>query len=431
MSHLPGINSQSAHFTVAQFFGLVKVQISEILMIRRASIGDKTDYRMYVAATPKEQNHDSANQADHLTAKIEPVRVLQVVTIMNRAGLETMLMNYYRHIDRTKVQFDFLVHRAEKGHYDDEILSLGGKIHRFDPITLRSMVGYSKKMKNFLQEHPEYSVVHSHIDALSVFPLSGAKRAGVAKRIAHSHNSNFDKDAKIVIRYALKSFIRFYATDIMGCSKAAIRFMFGRRVKDYTVINNAIDVDKFTYNETVRKEMRKKLGLDGKFVLGHVGRFSYQKNHEFLIDVFNEVNARNPESVLMLVGAGEGEQAIKNKVKDLKLEDKVLFLGLRTDIPDLMQAMDVFVMPSRFEGLPVVSIEAQASGLPCVFSDVVTKDLNITGLCEFVSLDSNTDAWVGRINRTRGVARNDTSKLIKKAGYSVAHQADEYIGMVL
>lgn len=387
-------------------------------------------YRTSGVPTSQEQPHESTNQADHLTTKIEPIRVLQVVTIMNRAGLETMLMNYYRAIDRTKVQFDFLVHRAEKGDYDDEIKKLGGRIYRFDPITIKSMPGYKKKMVKLLKNHPEYRVVHSHLDALSALPLAAAKKAKVSLRIAHSHSTGFDKNAKIIMRYIAKHFIRLYATDYFGCSRDAIAFMFGKNIKEYKVINNAINVDDFKFDNSKRNKVRKDLGLGDSFTLGHVGSFSYPKNHEFLIDIFHSIHKHDNDATLLLVGNGHGESEIKKKVAQLNLEENVRFLGLRSDIASIMQAMDVFVMPSRFEGLPVVSIEAQASGLPCVFSDVVTKDLNITGLCEFVSLDSNTDAWVERINRTRGVARNDTSKLIKKAGYSVAHQADEYIGMV-
>jgi glycosyltransferase involved in cell wall biosynthesis len=413
VSHLPSINSQNAHLTVVQFLRLVRVRISEVLTIRRASIGDKIDTRTSVAATPK-----------------EPVRVLHVVTIMNRAGLETMLMNYYRTIDRTKVQFDFLVHRAEKGDYDDEIKKLGGRIYRFDPITIKSMPNYKKKMMKLLKNHPEYRVVHSHLDALSALPLAAAKKAKVPLRIAHSHNTGFDKNAKIIMRYIAKHFIRLYATHYFGCSRDAIVFMFGKTIKEYKVINNAINVDDFRFDNSKRNKVRKDLGLGDSFTLGHVGRFSYPKNHEFLIDIFYSVYKQDNNATLLLVGSGHGESEIKKKVAQLKLEENVKFLGLRSDIASIMQAMDVFVMPSRFEGLPVVSIEAQASGLPCVFSDVVTKDLDITGLCEFVSLDNNADAWARRINRTRGVARKDTGKLIKKAGYSVVHQADEYIGMV-
>lgn len=353
-----------------------------------------------------------------------PIRVLQVVTVMNRAGLETMLMNYYRAIDRTKVQFDFLVHRAERGDYDDEIEKLGGKIYRFSPMTIRSMFGYKKKIKNFLLEHPEHRVVHSHIDALSALPLSGAKDAGVPTRIAHSHTNSFDKNAKLIVRHCMKPFIRLYATDFMGCSEAAIRFMFGKKVKEYSVINNAIDVVKFAHNPSIRQKVRTDLALSEKFVVGHVGRFSYPKNHEFLIDIFKEVHTQKPDSILLLVGTGENEQKIKDKVAQLGLQNDVLFLGLRTDIPDLMQAMDIFVMPSRYEGIPVVAIEAQASGLVCVFSSAVNNSLDVTGKCQFINLRQHPKEWAGNILRVvEESERADIAEKIVDAKYSIKEAA--------
>lgn len=394
MAYLPSIHSQGAHFTVAQFFRLVKVQISEILMNRRASIGDKTDYRTYVAATSKEQNHDSANQADHLTAKIEPLRVLQVVTIMNRAGLETMLMNYYRAIDRTKVQFDFLVHRAEKGDYDDEIKKLGGRIYRFDPITIKSMPGYKKKMVKLLKNHPEYRVVHSHLDALSALPLAAAKKAKVPLRIAHSHSNNFDDNIKIIPRMILKRFIKFFATDFWGCSEEAIKFMFGDKILNSRIINNAIDLQLYRYNPTTRGELRSKMGLQNNFVIGHVGRFSYPKNHTFLIEVFKEIHAKNPSAVLLLAGTGELQLEIKEMVRRYDLNDSVRFLGSRTDIYNLVQVMDVFILPSRYEGLGMVLLEAQASGLACIASNgVIPKAISISQNFQFISLSAGPHAW--------------------------------------
>ena len=395
MGRLPSINSQNAHFTVAQFLRLVRVRISEVLTIRRASIGDKIDSRTSVAATPKAQNHDSTNQADHLTSKIEPVRVLQVVTIMNRAGLETMLMNYYRTIDRTKVQFDFLVHRPEKGDYDDEIKQLGGRIYRFNPITIKSMPGYKKKMVKLLKNHPEYRVVHSHLDALSALPLAAAKKAKVPLRIAHSHVNGFDIDFKLPMRYFMKTLISSQATHLAACSEEAGRFMFGN-YRDITIIRNAIDIKKFSFNKITRKRVRSELGIDNDFVIGHVGRFTKPKNHQFIIKLFAEIIQNIPNAKLILVGTGETQDNIQLLARQLRIEEHILFLGLRSDIPSVLHAMDIFVLPSLYEGFGIVAIEAQASGLACLISDKVPPEIRQSESCELLSL-SDSHLWTNKI----------------------------------
>lgn len=353
--------------------------------------------------------------------KKQPIRVLHIVTSMNRAGLETMLMNYYRNVDRSKVQFDFLVHRSEKGDYHDEIIELGGRIHHFSPITIGSMLTYSRKMATFLFQHPEYKIVHSHLDALSALPLAGAKAARVPLRIAHSHNSGFSIDAKYPLRVILRGLIANYATDLFACSEGAGSFMFGRK-SQYRIIKNAIDTRQFAYNPSVRRKVREQLGLGDDLVFGHVGRFSYQKNHDLLIYIFNEVAKQRKNARLLLIGTGELEDIIKDKVRQLGLEEKVRFLGVRRDIPDLMQAMDVFVMPSRYEGLPVVSVEAQASGLRCVFSDVVTRDLDVTGLCSFVDLSDLLD-WTSELTKRMNTDRTLAADAVVSAGYDIADAA--------
>lgn len=400
MSHLPGINSQSAHFTVVSFLRLVIARIIDTLVTNYAAIRDNADLQTTNAPRLRERHCDSTNRTDHLTAKttkMEPVRVLQVVTIMNRAGLETMLMNYYRNIDRTKVQFDFLVHRYEKGDYDDEILSLGGKIYRFDPIFFKDVFTYAHKHKDFFSENPGYRIVHSHLDSLSALPLSLAKKAGIPVRIAHSHVNGFDKGNKTYSRQIMKRFISIYATDYAGCSKEALQFMFGKFAKRGFVIANAIDIQKFRYDTAKRKKMRDDLDLSDEFTIGHVGRFSYPKNHDFLIDIFKELKSKQSNSVLLLVGTGGNEEAIKQKVTDLGLNDNVKFLGLRSDIEDIMQAMDVFVLPSIYEGLGIVGVEAQASGLPCIVSDKVSSEVRLSESCSFLSLGYDKDIWANEI----------------------------------
>ena len=326
----------------------------------------------------------------------KPIRVLHVVTIMNRAGIETMLMNYYRHIDRTKIQFDFLVHRTEKGAYDDEIKKLGGRIYYAPAISIKNIFNYSHNLEKFFKAHPEYTIVHSHLDAISAFPLSAAKKAGVPVRIAHSHVNGFDRDFKLAVRYLARRTIPNYATDFFASSSDAAKFMFGRD-KEFTIINNAIDIKKFAFSVATRERFRKVLNLENKLVIGHVGRFNNVKNHLFLIDIFYEIHKVQPSAGLMLVGDGELQNEVRNKVEKLSLNESVLFMGVRSDISDLMQAMDVFVLPSRYEGLGIVLIEAQLSGLACVASDKVPLEADISGLCKFINLRTSADLWAKTI----------------------------------
>lgn len=299
------------------------------------------------------------------------IRILQCVNDMHRAGLETMLMNYYRNIDREKIQFDFLTHRPERSDYDDEIESLGGKIYYAPRLYPQNYPAYFSYMKDFFKKHPEYQIMHSHIDSMSYLPLLAGKKAGVPVRIAHSHNTSIDKDFK----YPLKQYFRFRITSAanhyLACGEEAGKYLFGN--KEFKVIPNAVDASKFYFNESVRQNKRKELGYTKEFVVGHVGRISYQKNHKFLIEVFNELQKLETNAVLMLVGVGEKEPEIREQVKRLKLEEKVRFLGNRSDVNELYQAMDVFVLPSLFEGIPVVGIEAQFADLPCIFSDKIPK----------------------------------------------------------
>ena len=355
-----------------------------------------------------------------------PIRVLQIVTKMDRAGLETMLMNYYRHIDRNKVQFDFLTHRKERGAYDDEIESLGGKIYRTYPISPKYMIQYQRKLQKFFHEHPEYRIVHSHIDALSIYPLLAAMKAGVPVRIAHSHTTNFDMNFQLPFRLFSKKLIPLVATNFWGCGKKAIEFMFGDRIGESEIVPNAIDIKKYLYNSNTRVSIRKMLRIEDKFVIGHVGRFSYPKNHEFLIDIFAEVHRMNSNSVLMLVGDGEEKEKIIEKVNHLGLQNYVLFMGVRSDIPDLMQAMDVFLLPSRFEGIPVVLIEAQAAALPCLASkDVIPEEVNVTGLIRFLSLDAPVNKWAVEILKSTSIRTNNVIYSLQEGGYDIITEAHE------
>lgn len=352
----------------------------------------------------------------------EPIRVLQVVTHMNRGGLETMLMNYYRNIDRNKIQFDFLTHRPEneKKDYDDEIRSLGGKIYHM-PVLNPFSRSYMKALDDFFKEHKEYKIVHSHLDCLSAYPLKMAKKNGVPVRIAHSHNTSQEKNLKYLIKDYSKKQIPKYATHLFACGKEAGEWMFGKH--KFQIMNNAIDAKKFIYNEEVRKQKRQELGLENKFVIGHVGRFNLQKNHEFLIRCFKDFVKTNKDAVLILIGNGELQDKIKQQVKEYQIEDNVKFLGLREDISQLLQAMDVFVFPSLFEGLPVTLIEAQAAGLPCVISDMITDEIMITDSISKISLDGDIQKWNQMILKYKGMKRKNTMSEIVAHGFDIEKNA--------
>ena len=259
-------------------------------------------------------------------------------------------MNYYRHIDRNKVQFDFLVHRQERAAFDDEIESLGGRIYRLPRLVLWSK-NYLAALNRFFDEHSEHKIVHVHQDCLSSVILKVAAQHNVPVRIAHSHNANQDRNLKYPIKLWYRRSIPQYATNLFACGKDAGDWMFSGA--SYQIINNAIDVAAYSYDSEKRIEMRQKLGLENELTVGHVGRFNPQKNHPFLLDIFAALLKKEPDAVLLLVGGGEDMTKIQAKAQILGIAEHVRFLGVRSDVADLMQTMDVFVFPSLYEGLPV------------------------------------------------------------------------------
>lgn len=347
------------------------------------------------------------------------IRILQVVTNMGRGGIETMLMNYFRKIDRSIIQFDFLVHRDGKGDYDDEILSLGGRIYHVPRYNPFSRI-YRNSVRIFFEKHKEYQIVHSHINSMSGIVLQEAARSGVPIRIAHSHCEGFEKSLKVPIKKMFIPQIPRNATHYMACSEAAGKFLFGNN-KHFIVLPNAIEAKKFRYNESTRNAMRKELSIpDDNIVLGHVGRFLGQKNHVFLIDIFQEV-VKKKNATLLLIGDGELKHEIKRRVEEKHLSDKVIFAGVRSDVPELMQAMDIFVFPSLFEGLGVAAVEAQAAGLPTVISDCIPSEVIIAKeLVSALSLKQSAVEWAENIISKAGTQRTDTSLEIIKNGYDAS-----------
>lgn len=324
-----------------------------------------------------------------------PIRIAQIIGKWVGGGVEAVVMNYYRNIDRSRVQFDFICDEDSTNIPYDEIEKLGGKIILVPPY--QNIFKYKKKLKEILQEE-NYKIIHSHINTLSVFPLYVAKKVGIPIRIAHSHSTTNKKEwKKNLLKMCLKPFSKLYATHYFCCSELAGRWLFGNKKYDQgkvILLNNAIDLEKFVYNENIREDKRKELKITNEtLVVGHIGRFVNQKNHEKLVDIFYEVHKQNNNSVLLLVGQGPLLEKIREKVKKLKLEDSVIFLGQRNDVAELYQAFDVFLLPSLYEGLPVVGIEAQASGLLCIFSDSMTKEVKILDTTQFLSLSMESKIW--------------------------------------
>lgn len=354
----------------------------------------------------------------------EPIRVLVLDTVMDRGGAETMIMNYYRQIDRSKIQFDFLVNRPYEAAYEKEIQELGGKIFRMCPLYPQYFGRYKKEVREFLKAHPEYQIIHSNLEERSYFALKEAKKLDIPVRISHSHNAPRGFDLKSIIRYYFRANLKPQVTHMFTCGEEAGIWLYGKKKQDHVIMmNNAIDAKLYQYNPAVEEEMRKELGLEGKFVIGHVGRFFPQKNHTFLVDIFAEVYKQNKNAVLLLVGGGELETEIKGKVEELNLTEAVKFLGVRSDIHRLMQAFDVFILPSLFEGFPVTMVEAQAAGLPCIISDQVPPQCAITDNVEIISLQQSPQQWAERLLTYQNTQKQNTYETIVKQNFDIKANA--------
>lgn len=309
----------------------------------------------------------------------EPIVVAQIMGKWVGGGVEAVIMNYYRHIDRSKVQFDFICDEDSTNIPYEEIEKLGGKVILCPPY--QKLHKYMKFLEKLFREK-KYRIVHSNINTLSVFPLRAAKKAGVPVRIAHSHSTSNPREMKRnLIKNILRKFSKKYATDYFACSEAAGRYQFGNKTfgeGKVKIVSNAIDIERFRYDPVARKKLRKEIGLkNDDFVIGHIGRFVETKNHTFLVDVFAEIKKGCENAKLVLVGQGPLREEIEKKVKKFGLEKDVFFLGQRSDTDKLYSVFDVFCLPSLYEGLPVVGVEAQANGVPCIFSDKITKEIMV------------------------------------------------------
>ncbi len=350
----------------------------------------------------------------------------------NSGGVESVIMNYYRKLNKEKFQFDILVHKT-KVAYEDEIKSLGGNIFYVPPRRDNYFL-YKKELKKFFKENAKnYEAIWVNVCGLSnIDYLKYAKKYGIKTRIIHSHNSkNMGSILTEILHKINRLFIRKVATDFWSCGELASRYFYNKKIinsNKHKIINNAIDVDKFRFNEKTRNEYRKELGIENEFVIGHVGRLHFQKNQEFLIDIFAEIQKCNQNSKLVLVGDGEDKEKLVQKIKEKDLQDKVLFLGIRKDIPYLLQTFDTFVFPSLFEGLPVVLFEAQAAGLKIFAADTISDKSKITSNFKFLSLKSPAKEWAELILNCceEGYDRLISNEEMKKSNYDIDKQIIDF-----
>ena len=342
---------------------------------------------------------------------------------MDRAGIETMLMNFYRHVDRTQVQFDFLANKAKPGDYDEEIRAMGGRI--FVSPGYKNPVAYDRFLTELFRKYPEYKILHTHNGSLMLYALGSAKKNHVPVRIAHAHATSIPFDFKNGVKQCMKPMIKYVATDYWGCSNAAGEFYFTKKRWNarHELIRNAIDVSKFTFDEAARSEIRARYGLGDKFVVGHVGRLTWQKNQKKLLEVFAALHGMNPNAQLVIVGTGELEDKLKAQAAQLGIADAVTFAGVQTNVEAWYSAFDVFVLSSWYEGLPVVGIEAQAADLPCVFTDTITPEVKVTDRVRFCGLDDGASVWAKAIEGFPVGARGSRFDELRAAGYDIVSEA--------
>lgn len=360
-----------------------------------------------------------------------PIRILYIVGgTLSRGGIESYIMNYYRNINKSRVQIDFIIHGYEKGVYDDEIISLGGKIYNV-PLKKDNLIKNISEIKKIFKTG-KYKIVHCHMDGMNSVVLKIAKDCGIPVRISHSHNSEHLTKNKVkwLIHEFLRKNISKYATHLFACSEKAGKWLYGKDAVDndeVLIIKNAIELDKFKFNQENRKFYRDKYKLNDSFVVGTIGRIHFQKNYEFLIDVFYELHKINIKSKLVIIGDGELKPKLKEKIKLYGLEEDVWLLGVCSNINELINMFDIFVMPSLFEGLPIVSVEAQTNGLRCLFADTITKQAKIIDKVEYLSLQSDKKYWAEYINKYSNIEdiREGYVDVLSNGGYDIKLEAEK------
>ena len=361
-------------------------------------------------------------------------RLLCILSGMNAGGAETFLMKIYRKLDKTKYQMDFCVNVPEKNFYEDEILGYGGNLFRI-PTKSDDLAGYKKALGDVVKNGSYDSVLRITSNGMGFLDLKVAKDAGAKRCCARSSNSSDGKGLKLWLAHRLGRLLYGKYVDVkFAPSDLAAIYTFGRKAYEKgeaQILHNGVDLSFFKYGEESGRNIRKEFNIqENTKVFGHIGRFMEQKNHMFLIDIFNEIHKTESNTVLMLAGKGELEGKITSRVKELGLEDSVIFAGVRSDVPALMSAMDVFVFPSFFEGMPNTVIEAQATGLPCVIADTITKEADITGLVEYLPLSLTAAAWAKTALSKLSDTRKDTYTELMAQGYDIDAVVNRFIQLV-
>lgn len=355
------------------------------------------------------------------------IRVLQInAGSKNFGGVSALLLNIWRHIDRTRISFDFLTPNITTYEaYREEIQNGGGHIYQFgiNSSSLKGKKKLQRALKTFLDEH-EYDIIHINSGVLlfNYMVAAACRKYSKAKIIVHSHNNGGRSGMKDKFSAPLKGMLCRKADLLLSISQSSSEYMFTKeKARNGTIlVKNGIDAKKFRFRPEVREKLRRELKIDHQFVIGNIGRFMPQKNHSFMLEVFASLLKQCPDSVLMLIGEGELTDQVKQQAKALGVENQVLFLGRIKNVEDYYQAMDVFFLPSIFEGLGIVNIEAQSAGLECIVSDVVAAEANAAGMVRFLSLKAPVEEWVAALLSAKGQERRDCSDLIIRAGYDIA-----------
>lgn len=356
------------------------------------------------------------------------VNILEVLGQRPVGGVGSFLINYQSHFQGDEVHLDYLMFDdIATGAFDEKVREMGSNVFVLPRVTSMSIVKVIKELDHFFgSSSQKYKAIHLHAANMSFFVLPIARKYNIRYRIVHSHSTVYsDNKMKAFRNMLLCSQLKKQANIYCACSKLAGEFLFGKEnIEKVHIFNNAVDIEKFKYNESIRKKTRNSLCLDDSFVIGHVGNFVEVKNHRFLVELFAEVKKKIPYAKLLLVGSGPLEVEIKQYCTALGIQDSVLFLGYRNDVPDLLQAMDVFVLPSLFEGLPVIGIEAQASGLPLIVSDSVTEELGVANVT-FLPLNSGKTEWSNELLRIHAqrVDRTYSYNLLKERGFEISDAA--------
>lgn len=349
------------------------------------------------------------------------LRVLQMIGALERGGSQALVMNLYRHMDREKIQFDFVLDHPERDDYADEVRALGGRIYTM-PGFHGNVAEIRRSWDRFFKEHPEYRVLHSHVRSYASLYLPVAKKNGL-KTVIHSHSTSNGKGLNSLIKMTLQLPLRHQADVLMSCTREAGVWLYGEKACNsdkFFLLKNGADTEKFAFNENIRKQYRRELGLENKLVVGHVGRFHQAKNHPFLLESFKLLKQQRNDAVLLLAGDGEEREKLEKIIKNLEITDSVLILGNRSDVPELMWTMDVLAFPSLWEGLPVTVVEAQAASLPCIISNKITQEVDISPLVRRLDIES-PEVWAEAL--ARPVDRMDVSADIIKAGYDINDSA--------